>query len=288
MAANRGSSWSREEVEATVADYLRMMRLELAGQPYNKAAHNRALLQRLNHRSRGAVELKHQNISAILLEQRMGYIPGYKPLGNYQRLLADVVLDQIEHDPALEGLVLQAVERMVVVPDLDTLRGIRVPPPRITHRVSDKPRQTERPPRKATKRDYLLLESQNRSKGTAGELFIVDFEARRLHAAGHKLLADRVEHVADTRGDGLGYDVLSFDVSGQERFLEVKTTDFGAATPFYVSRNEVAFSDERGEQFILARVHEFRSAPKFFELKGPIRKNVLLDAVSFVARLQAT
>jgi hypothetical protein len=121
--------------------------------------------------------------------------------------------------------------------------------------------------------------------GLAGEQFIAEFEARRLHAAGRRALADRVEHVASTRGDGLGYDVLSFDVSGEERFVEVKTTDFGATTPFYVSRNEVAFSEEQSKQFVLARVHEFRSAPKFFELKGAIRKNVMLDPVSFVARL---
>jgi len=47
----------------------------------------------------------------------------------------------------------------------------------------------------------------------------------------------------------------------------------------------LAFSEEQGKQFVLARVHEFRSAPRFFELKGSIRKNVLLDAVSFIARL---
>jgi hypothetical protein len=139
--------------------------------------------------------------------------------------------------------------------------------------------------RSAAKRDYLQIESRNRSLGLAGEQFVAEFEVRRLHAAGHGLLADRVEHVAHTQGDGLGYDVLSFEASGRERFIEVKTTDFGAATPFYVSRNEVAFSEERSGQFVLARVHEFRSAPKFFELKGAIRKNVSLDAVSFIARL---
>jgi hypothetical protein len=284
MATSRGSSWSREAVEATVADYLRMLRLELAGQPYNKAAHNRALLQKLDRRTRGAVELKHQNISAILLEQGFAYIPGYKPMGNYQQLLSDVVLGQIEQDASLDELVLQAVERSAVIPDIDSLRGVLVDPPRVVRRVAQS-RATGFPVRRAAKRDYLQIESRNRSIGLAGEQFIAEFEARRLHAAGRRALADRVEHVSSTRGDGLGYDVLSFDVSGEERFVEVKTTDFGAATPFYVSRNEVAFSEEQSKQFVLARVHEFRSAPKFFELKGAIRKNVLLDAVSFIARL---
>src|SRR5690606_41745653 len=59
-----------------------------------------------------------------IFEQGMAYISGYKPKGNYQQLLADVVLDQVEQDPALDRLVLQAVERAAVVPDLDALRGI--------------------------------------------------------------------------------------------------------------------------------------------------------------------
>lgn len=273
------------EVEATVADYLRMLHLELAGQPYNKAAHNRALLRKLNQRTRGSVELKHQNVSAILLEQGFAYISGYKPLGNYQQLLADVVLEQIDGDSALDELVLKAVERIAVVPDVDTLRGIRVPRPRAVRRVEDKRSVSQARARRATKRDYLQLESRNRSLGLAGEQFIAEFEARRLHAAGHRILADRVEHVSRSRGDGLGYDVLSFKVSGEERFIEVKTTDFGAVTPFYVSRNEVSFSKERSQQFVLARVHEFRGAPKFFELEGSIETNVLLDAVSFIARI---
>ena len=35
--------WSREEVEATVADYFDMLGQELHGQNYNKSAHRRRL-----------------------------------------------------------------------------------------------------------------------------------------------------------------------------------------------------------------------------------------------------
>jgi hypothetical protein len=65
----------------------------------------------------------------------------------------------------------------------------------------------------------------------------------------------------------------------------VKTTAFGAATPFFVSRNEMAFSDEQAVQFVLCRVHEFRSSAKLFELKGSHRRNLRLDPISFIARL---
>lgn len=68
---NMAVNWSREEVEATVSDYFEMLALELRGEPYNKAEHNRNLQKFLNARTKAAVELKHQNISAVLIE--LGY-----------------------------------------------------------------------------------------------------------------------------------------------------------------------------------------------------------------------
>jgi len=282
MATARGSFWSAEEVEATVNDYLRMLQLELSGQPYNKAAHNRGLQGLLNGRTAAAIELKHQNISAILLELGQTYIPGYKPRSNYQLLLRDVLVDRLRQDVDLDRVALQAVERDAVVPDIGSLKGVLVDAPRSreVRNPSTEP-YTSRPP---VRRDYLTIEAQNRSLGFAGERFVAEFEARRLHAAGQQALADKVEHVASTQGDGHGYDVLSFEPSGRERFIEVKTTAFGVLTPFYVTRNELRFSEANAGQFVLARVHEFRSAPKLFELKGAINKNLQLDPVSFVAR----
>lgn len=283
MASDRGVPWTRDEVESTVDDYFRMLTLEISGQSYNKAAHNRALQEKLSGRSRGAIELKHQNISAVLAEMHCGYIPGYKPLHNYQQLLWDIVEERLERDRAFDRTMLNSVEREAVVPDLQKLEGVLVPPP-LRSDVRDVDRGSE-PLRRPIRRDYLERESRNRSLGLAGERFVAEFEARRLHAAGYRMLSDRVEHVAATRGDGLGYDVLSFEPDGRERYIEVKTTAFGAATPFYISRNEVAFSESQPDQFTLARVHEFRDSPKIFELKGAIRRHVRLDPVSFIARV---
>jgi len=97
------------------------------------------------------------------------------------------------------------------------------------------------------KRDYFAQEAWNRTLGRAGELFMLDLEARRLHAAGKKTLSSRVEHVAVTQGDGLGYDVLSFEENGSERLIEVKTTAFGELTPFF-SRNELERSKTDAER----------------------------------------
>jgi hypothetical protein len=277
------SPWSRVEVEATVADYFAMLFSDLAGEPYNKAARNRALQELLANRSQAAVELKHQNISAVLLELGCVYIPGYKPRGNYQRLLQEVVTARIETDTNFASVASQAVEREASVTTIQDIRGILVEPP-ITSRVAEAA-VAHTYDRTLTRCDYLEREARNRSLGFAGEEFVATFEARRLHAGGHIGLSNRVEHVSKTQGDGLGYDVLSFEPSGKERFIEVKTTAFGPLTPFYVSRNELGFSQDREAQFILSRVHEFRTAPKVFELRGALRKNVQLEPVTYQAWL---
>src|SRR5262245_57265909 len=81
-----GSDWTENEIDLIVADYFEMLRMERAGTPYVKAERNRGL-QELTRRSRGSIEFKHQNISAVLLRLGMDWIPGYKPMANYQAAL---------------------------------------------------------------------------------------------------------------------------------------------------------------------------------------------------------
>jgi hypothetical protein len=93
---------------------------------------------------------------------------------------------------------------------------------------------------------------RNRAIGLAGEELAMRFEHERLWRAGKKDLANKVEHVARSQGDGLGYDILSFETTGRERWIEVKTTNFGALTPFFVSRNEVGVSETTESNYSLS------------------------------------
>ena len=94
-------------------------------------------------------------------------------------------------------------------------------------------------------------------------------------------MADRIEHVSCTQGDGLGYDIASFELDGAERLIEVKTTNFGAMTPFFASTHEVVVSEEQAAHFHLYRVFKFRDQPKVFVLSGSLRQNCILDAVQY-------
>lgn len=280
-----GDDWTALEVEACVADYLHMLTLELGGQAFNKSAHRRALAQKLRARSEASIELKHRNISAVLRDLGCPWINGYKPLPHYQQLLVSVTAEQVRTNSLLDEVALSAVEQPAAVPLLNDARQVMVDPP-VVSAIDDAPDAVYLPSFTPVRRDYFARESANRSLGLAGELFVAEIETRNLHELGKPRLANRVEHVARTRGDGLGYDVLSFDSAGREKYIEVKTTAFGKEAPFFVSRNELAFSDIEVEGFHLYRLFEFRREPKCFSLRGPIRSNCILDAVSYMARFK--
>ena len=280
-----GKDWTQPQVEAVVTDYFAMLAVELADQPYNKAEHNRAL-QKLIGRSHGSIERKHQNVSAVLRELGMPWIPGYKPLGNYQQLLFDVVetqlaADQFDLEVILERIVSEPVEPLT--PPVQ-LGGIEVSPPRPTPKEYTV--QETGAGRQVTRRkDYLAIDARNRALGAAGEEFMLEYERRRLWDAGRRDLADRIEHVAATQGDGLGYDVASFELDGNPRLIEVKTTRFAALTPFFVSRNEVSVSNRRASHYRLCRLFNFRTKPQFFALPGSLQQTCWLEPEQFLARV---
>lgn len=127
------------------------------------------------------------------------------------------------------------------------------------------------------------MEARNRALGLAGEELVLSFERERLDRAGKGAYAGQVEHVSRTRGDGAGFDILSFETDGRERFIEVKTTAFAKSSPFYISRNEVAFSDEHADRYRLYRLFEFRDAPRMFEVAGSMKQRLVLNPVTYQA-----
>jgi hypothetical protein len=276
-------AWSREEVEAAVADYFEMLVKELSGVPYNKAKHNRNLQPILPQRSRGSVERKHQNISAVLIELGYPYVDGYKPLGNYQELLRQVIEERLTVAATLQQAAERAVDQSVEkAPSVGDILTILVPPPV----RNDRPgvlKDVSKPVQRAMRRNYLEAEARNHSLGRAGEEFILRFEHERLWRAGKRNLADRIEHVVQTQGEHLGYDILSFEENGRERLVEVKTTRFGALTPFFATRNEVEVSENRNPEYQLYRLFKFTEQPRLFVLSGSLRDTCDLEPNQFSA-----
>lgn len=276
--------WSRLEVEATVADYVAMLESEIRGEPYSKAEHRRDLQPLLDGRSEGAIEYKHQNISAVLIDLGYPYIDGYKPAFNYQQLLFDVVEDRLRTDGELARLVEADVERPPPPPDVDDILSTLVdpPPPR------DRPdRSYERPRPFAARRavDYLAMEARNSALGLEGERYVLGYERARLVHAGKPNLADRIEQTSVEVGDGAGFDVRSYETDGSDRFIEVKTTAYGIYTPLYLSRNELRVSQEMDDRYHLYRAFQFRKSPRLFTVAGRLDKTLRLEPTQYVGRV---
>lgn len=129
--------WSREEVEAIVADYLKMLTFELAGQSYSKTEHRRKLQERLQDRSDASIEFKHGNISAAMIDLGFPYIRGYKPRSNYQALLAIVAAEQVRGTTTLDKVALAAVEQPALMPSLTDFTKVRSEAPQKQNRATE-------------------------------------------------------------------------------------------------------------------------------------------------------
>jgi hypothetical protein len=126
----------------------------------------------------------------------------------------------------------------------------------------------------------------NRALGQAGEEHIFEFEQRKLVDAGRRDLAEKVRWVSQADGDGLGYDIRSYEEDGSERWIEVKTTRGGNATPFYLTRNENEVAKERPDAFRLYRLYDFSRTPRLFTLQPPLERLLTLEPLTFRASLK--
>jgi hypothetical protein len=271
-------SWSPFEVEAIVSDYFRMLVKENAGVPYSKADHRRALLPLLQNRTEGSVEFKHQNISAVLAKYGMPYINGYKPAWNYQKMLEEVVLARIPKEAELEKSFEVFASAVPLIQYDIAFNAFEQSPPEMQPISPSEPGIIYRTP---VKINYIDREQSNKVIGNTGEKLVVEYEKWRLINAGKESFADQIEWVADTQGDGLGFDILSKNVNGTDRYIEVKSTKLTKEAPFYFSQNELMFSREKKSNYHLYRVFNLKDDPKVFVLNGSFDEFCNYQAVKF-------
>lgn len=262
-----GTDWQADELDAIVADYFDMLTMDLAGRSYVKLQHSAALMAQLG-RTHRSVEFKHQNISAVLDELGLPWIPGYKPKRNYQNAIFDAIDRYLTLHPSILELSPNAPD---VLPPSQA--DIFVEAPVI---IADSAAVPERLRRLVRKFDPVERDHRNRSLGKAGEEFVVELERRVLTDAGLPELARKVRWIAVDEGDGAGYDVRSFSRTGRERLIEVKTTNGSARTPFFLTRNECGMASDRPDDWRIYRVHLFAKSPRVFTIAPPLENAIRL------------
>ena len=105
--------------------------------------------------------------------------------------------------------------------------------------------------------DFEEINKENISLGLKGEKTIINYEKEILIRNKRGDLADKVKHVSAEDGAGTGYDILSFDLDDNPKYIEVKTTKGNRNIPFYFSENEMAFIEHEPKYCCIYRLYNF-------------------------------
>ena len=311
--SKRGTDWEADELDAIVADYFAMLALDAANQSFVKSHRAQALDADIG-RGHKSIEFKHMNISAVATELGLPFVRGYRPMSNYQAAIFPAIDRYLSAHPeawrigdaqllslsaSTVGGGMSEGSRAFASPFAvgnDRASTDAAPGPSETAPPALGPLIFEPPPelgaararpeglrRLIRKFDPAAQDASNRALGKAGEEHIYFSERNRLLAADRPDLASKVQWTSQELGDGAGYDIRSYDPTGAERFIEVKTTRGGARTDFFLSRNERAFSDDEPERYRLYRLYEFAAEPRLFALKPPLDQAVRLETETWRA-----
>jgi hypothetical protein len=87
-------AWTAGDIAGLLKLYGYFLACQRGGTAYTKAAPVRELAAKQG-RSKGSIEAKMMNVSAVLVSLSLDYVTGYKPLPNYNQDLVDQVTDWV-------------------------------------------------------------------------------------------------------------------------------------------------------------------------------------------------
>jgi len=119
--------------------------------------------------------------------------------------------------------------------------------------------------------DYVAQHKRNKHIGYIGE------EIVRLHELANcpPAYIEKIVHSPSMEGDGLGFDILSYDENGSKKYIEVKATKGSVNQPFFISGTELERSKVEGKQYFLYRLYnvdEDNMTADCFIIQGDLSK----------------
>jgi len=199
------TEWTHAELEASVDAYLRMLQMETDGHRYVKSKVNQELREgALRARSKGSIEYRMQNISAVMQELGFPWVQGYKPALNVgekvRKYVKDLVVDRYMSDGVLS--------KPTVDPDeyrrrSDALRKVKpTNTPKEKPKGQDKPKSTTTPSKSYYRdpevRAWVLNESAGNCEACGCPApFTTEGNTPFLEAHHMKLLADHGPDVVE-------------------------------------------------------------------------------------------
>jgi hypothetical protein len=101
-----------------------------------------------------------------------------------------------------------------------------------------------------------------------------------LISEGKESPAEKIEWVSQ-ESDGHGFDILSRNSNGTDRFIEVKSTKLTKEAPIFFSKNEFEVSAQKKSNYYLYRLFNLKSDPKVFIKEGSFAEFCNYKAVNY-------
>jgi hypothetical protein len=155
-----------------------------------------------------------------------------------------------------------------------------------TQAISIKEKTKDRQPRIV---DFEKENKRNKKIGDQGELIVKKMEIEHLKSNGKRDLAANVKRISKENVSA-GYDILSFEMDGTEKYIEVKSTSNSPSNVanFIITDNEYRKAKEL-DNYYLYIVFEVKSTePKIWKIKNPANlegKGLVLRPLSFKAAI---
>ncbi|MBL1433960.1 DUF3883 domain-containing protein [Candidatus Wolfebacteria bacterium] len=146
----------------------------------------------------------------------------------------------------------------------------------LTPKLKTETNTTDKTHHSPKKIDHVARNKKNSITGSKGEELVLSIERRCLEEAGKKDLAIRVSRVS-IDDDSLGYDILSFDLDGNKKYIEVKTSvSKGGSVRFYVSLNEYGIGKNKENYFIYFVEDINSNSPTVTIIENPMDDSLFL------------
>lgn len=121
---------------------------------------------------------------------------------------------------------------------------------------------------KGTKIDYSNRSKKFKRIGDRGEQIVLRAERQFLNENGKEDLANLVDQISE-RDDSVGYDILSFELDGSKKLIEVKSTlrKIGKSN-VYLSANELQVAENEKNYYFYIIYEAGSKRPKIWKIKS--------------------
>jgi len=133
--------------------------------------------------------------------------------------------------------------------------------------------------------DFEKENKINKLLGNRGEEIVFNLEKRHLESIGKQELANKIKWVSK-EDDSLGYDILSFEENGEEKYIEVKSTSQSenCNANFLISSNQYSKAKRIKNYYFYIVFNTKGKEPKIWKIKELLQyenKGLTLTPISF-------